>query len=147
MKSSRHLWVVMACAPIILAQTGCKVTESALSSTKFSQSAYDNDKAVKAQALALIDRGKDHALYTTVATDVDQLQAKIDKTISTEQARTHSAPTVEQWKKVKGQLTKFFERWKTKGSLAPVYVEDMKGQISEIFDNLIKTEEDKRKQS
>ena len=68
---------------------------------------------------------------------------KVDAAITAEQARTKNLPTVEQWKKVKAQLSNLFGLWKTKGSLSPAFVDDAKTQVSSLFDILIKTENDK----
>lgn len=135
---------VLACALLLFGQFGCKTTESLLSSTQFSQSAYNTDKEIKTDSLALVDRAKNRAPYSGVATDVDQLMQKVDQAISSEQGRTKNAPTVGQWKKIKAQLSSFFEMWKTKGALSPAFVEDAKTQVGSLFDILIKTEDAKR---
>jgi hypothetical protein len=142
MKSFRNVALVIGCVTLLLSQTGCEVLKPALTSTKFSQSAYDNDKAVKTQALAVIDRAKNRAAYSTASAEVDKLMAKVDSSIASEQSRTKSGPTVEQWTKIKGQLSDVFTLWK-KGPLSPAYVTGIKGQVSKQFDILIKTEEDK----
>ena len=108
MKALRNASAVLACASLLLGQLGCSTTATLLSSTKFSQSAYDTDKNLKTESLALIDRAKDKAPYTGVAADVDQLMKKVDAAIAAEQARTKNLPTVEQWKKVKAQLSDLF---------------------------------------
>ena len=145
MRTLRNVCVVLACASLLLGQFACKTTESLLSSTQFSESAYNTDKKLKADSLALIDRAKNKAPYTSVAEDVNGLMNKIDDTIATEQQRKKNAPTVAQWKKIKAQLTSLFNTWKTKGSFSPAFVDQYKTQVTELFDTLIKTEEDKRK--
>jgi len=143
MKPLRNACAVLACASLLVGQFSCSTTKTLLSSTKYSESAYNTDKAIKAQSLALIDRAKDKAPYTGVAADVDQLMKKVDAAIAAEQARTKNLPTVEQWKKVKAQLSDLFGLWKTKGSLSPAFVDDAKTQVASLFDILIKTENDK----
>jgi hypothetical protein len=147
MKLLKNACVILAFALLPFGQFGCKTTESLLSSTQFSQSAYSTDKAIKADALALIDRAKTRAPYTGVATEVDQLMAKVDQAISNEQARAKNGPTVAQWKKIKAQLSSLFDLWKTKGSYPPAFADDARAQVSSLFDILITTENDKRKQS
>ena len=147
MKLLKNACVILAFTSLLFGQFGCKTTESLLSSAQFSQSAYDTDKTIKADALALIDRAKNRAPYTGVATEVDQLTAKVDQAISSEQARTQNGPTVAQWKKIKAQLSGLFDLWKTKGSCPPAFVDDARSQVSSLFDILIRTENDKRKQS
>lgn len=144
MRPLKHLFVVFACASLLLGQFGCKTTESLLASTQFSDTAYNTDKKLKADSLALIDRAKNQAPYNSVAEDVNGLMNKIDATIATEQQRTKNAPTVAQWKKIKAQLTSLFNMWKTKGKLSPAFVDDAREQVSSLFDILINTENDKR---
>lgn len=147
MRSFKHLCVVLACGSLLLGQLGCKTTESLLSSTQFSDTAYNTDKKLKTDSLALIDRAKNQTPYSSVAEDVNGLMNKIDATIATEQQRTKNAPTVAQWKKIKAQLTSLFNMWKTKGTLSPAFVDDARAQVSSLFDILINTENDKRARS
>jgi hypothetical protein len=144
MRSFKHLCVVLACASLLLGQFGCKTTESLLSSTEFSDTAYNTDKRLKADSLALLDQAKNQAPYNSVADDVNGLMNKIDATIATEQQRTKNAPTVAQWKKIRGQLTSLFNMWKAKGKLSPAFVDDARSQVGSLFDILINTENDKR---
>jgi len=147
MKPLKNACVVLAFASLLIGQFGCGTTASVLSSTQFSASALKTDKEIKAEALALIDRAKNRAPYTDAAADVDQLMTKVDQTISTEQGRTKNAPTVAQWQKIKTQLTNLFALWKKQGSCSPAFADDAKSQVGGLFDILIKTENDKRKQS
>ena len=147
MRPLQYTFVALACASLLFGQVGCKTAETLVTSTAFSESAYNTDKAIKADTLALIDRAKNRAPYTGVAADVDQLLSKVDQAIVSERGRTKNTPTVEQWKKVKAQLTSLFGLWKTKGSLSPAFVDDAKSQVGMLFDILIKTENDKRTRS
>ena len=146
-RSFKTAYLVLACASLLFGQSGCQQLGSLFSSTQFRQSAYDTDKEIKDKSVALIDRAKERARYTGVAADVDQLMQKIDKATSTEQGRKRNIPTVEQWKRVKTELAHFFDLWKTKGTLSPAFVDDAKKQTSDLFDTLMKTEEDKRRRS
>ena len=147
MKPLKHACVVLACASLLLGQLGCGTTSSVLSSTQFSESAYKADLEIKADAIALIDRAKNRAPYADATADVDRLMTKVDQAISTEQARPKNAPTVAQWKKIREQLTNLFALWKKQGSCSPAFASDAKAQVAGLFDILIKTENDKRKQS
>jgi hypothetical protein len=147
MRLLKNMCVVLACASLLLGQFGCGTTGSLLSSTQFSESAYNTDKKLKADVLALIDKAKNKGPYTSVDEDVNGLMNKIDDVIATEQQRTKNAPTVAQWKKIKAQLTSLFSMWKTKGTLSPAFVEDARTQVSSLFDILINTENDKRARS
>lgn len=144
MRPIKIICAVLACASLLLGQFGCGTTGSLLSSTQFSDTAYNTDKKLKADTLALIDKAKNKAPYDSVAADVNGLMNKIDETIATEQQRTKNAPTVAQWKKIKAQLTSLFNTWKAKGTLSPAFADDARGQVTTLFDILIKTENDKR---
>lgn len=143
MKPLKNACIALACASLLFGQFGCKTSESLLSSTQFSQTAYNADKALKAESLALIARAKSRAPYSGVAADVDQLMMKVDQAIGTEQGRSKNDPTVAQWKKIKKQLNSLFEMWKAKGSCSPAFAEDASSQVGSLFDILIKTENDK----
>lgn len=147
MRPFKRLFVVLACGSLLLGQFSCKTTESMLSSTQFSDTAYNADKRLKADSLALIDQARNQTPYNSVADDVNGLMNKIDATIATEQQRTKNAPTVAQWKKIRSQLTSLFNMWKTKGKLSAAFVDDARAQVSSLFDILINTENDKRARS
>lgn len=145
MRLLKNTCVLLASAALLFGQFGCESTKDLVGTIQFSQSALNTDKKIKADSLALFDRAKNRAPYSGVAADVDQLMQKIDQAIASEQARTKNVPTIEQWKKIKAQLSQLFGEWKTKGSFSPAFVDQYKTQITEMFDALIKTEEDKRK--
>jgi hypothetical protein len=147
MKPFKHMFAVLACAALLLGQFGCQTAGTLLSSTQFSDTAYNTDKRLKADSLALIDRAKNKTPYKSVDEDVNGLMNKIDATIATEQQRTKNAPTVAQWKKIKAQLTTLFNMWKTKGTLSPGFVDEARQQVTTLFDILINTENDKRARS
>ncbi|HEX8489482.1 MAG TPA: hypothetical protein VF626_00565 [Chthoniobacterales bacterium] len=147
MRPFKNVCVVLACASLLLGQFGCKTIDTLTTSTEFSQAALTTDTQLKAASLALIDRAKNKAPYTGVATDVDALMAQVDSAIAAEQTRTKNAPTIAQWKKIKEQLTTLFALWKSKGTLSPAFVDDSRKQVGNLFDILIKTENDKRASS
>jgi hypothetical protein len=144
MKPFKNICVVLACASLLVGQFSC---ETITSSTTFSPSALATDTELKADSLALIDRAKNKAPYTGVATDVDALMAKVDSAIAAEQRRTKNTPTIAQWKKIKEELTSLFALWKSKGTLSPAFVDNARKQVGNLFDILINTENDKRASS
>jgi hypothetical protein len=145
MRLLKNTCAVLASAALLFGQFGCSPTKDLVTTIQFSQSALNTDKKIKADSLALFDRAKDRAPYSGVAADVDQLMQKIDRAIATEELRKKNVSTIEQWKKIKAQLSQLFDQWKSKGSFSPAFVDQYKTQITEMFDTLIKTEEDKRK--
>jgi hypothetical protein len=143
-KHSAWLALSLAGFSLLLGLSGCETAGTLVSSTHFSQNAYDTDKQLKDESLALIDKAKDRTAYSTVADDVTALMQKIDSAIGAEKLRTKNAPTVGQWQTIKSQLSHFFDLWKTKGALSQAFVDESKKQVSTLFDTLIATEGDKR---
>jgi hypothetical protein len=129
---------------LVVGFSSCETAGDLVSSTHFSQNAYDTDKQLKDESLALIDKAKDRTAYSTVADNVTALMQKIDTAIGAEKIRTKNAPTVAQWQTIRSQLSHFFDLWKTKGTLSPAFVDEGKTQVSTLFDTLIATEGDKR---
>ncbi len=124
--------------------SSCQTAGNLLSSTHFSQAAYDTDKELRDESLALIDKAKHRTRYSKVAGKVEGLMQKIDNAIGAEKGRTKNAPTVAQWETIRSQLSHFFDLWKTKATLSPALVDEGRNQVSGLFDTLIRTEEDKR---
>ena len=143
-KHSAWLAVSLAGFSMLFGFSSCETAGNLLSTTQFSQSAYDTDKELRDASLALIDKAKHRTRYSKIAGKVEALMQKIDNAIGAEKGRTKNAPTVAQWETIKSQLSHFFDLWKTKGTLSPAFVDEGKKQVSGLFDTLIRTEEDKR---
>jgi hypothetical protein len=146
-KHNALLTLSLAGFSLLFGFASCETTANLVSSTHFSQNAYDADKELKAESLALIDKAKGRAPYSSVATDVATLMQKIDSAIGVEKGRTKDAPTIAQWQTIKSQLSHFFDLWKAKGTLSPAFVDEGKKQVASLFDTLISTEGDKRARS
>jgi len=142
----RNAWLAMLLAgfSLLLGFSSCETATNLVSSTQFNQNAYDTDKQLKDQSLALIDKATNRAPYTSVATDVTALMQKIDIAIGAEKSRTKNEPTIAQWQTIRSQLSHFFDLWKKKGALSPAFVDEGKKQVGALFDTLIATEGDKR---
>jgi hypothetical protein len=143
------VWLALSLAgfSMVFGFSSCETVGNLVSSTQFSQAAFDTDKQIRDESLALIDKAKHRTRYSKVAGKVEELMQKIDNSISTEKGRTKNDPTVAQWETIKSQLSHFFDLWKTKGTLSPAFVDEGKKQVSGLFDTLIRTEEDKRARS
>jgi hypothetical protein len=100
---------------MLLGFSSCDTAGNLLSSTHFSQPAYDTDKELTDESLSLIDKAKHRTRYSKVTAKVEALMQKIDDAISAEKGRTKNDPTVAQWETIKSQLSHFFDLWKTKG--------------------------------
>ncbi len=143
-KQSARLALAMVGFSLLFGFSSCETAANFVSSTHFSQNAYDTDKELKDKSLALIDKAKHRTRYPSVAANVDALMLEIDNAIGAEQGRTKNAPTILEWQKLRSQLSHFFDLWKKKGTLSSAFVDEGKEQVSGLFDTLIRTEEDKR---
>jgi hypothetical protein len=143
-KHGEWLAVSLAGFSMLFGFSSCETAGNLLSTTHFSQSAYDTDKELRDESLALIDKAKHRTRYSKVAGKIEALMQKIDNAIGAEKGRTKNAHTIAQWETIKSQLSHFFDLWKTKGTLSPALVDEGKNQVSGLFDTLIRTEEDKR---
>jgi hypothetical protein len=143
-KHKARLALSLAGFSLLFGFASCETATNLVSSTHFSQNAYDTDKELKDESLALIDKAKDRASYSSVAADVAALMQKIDSAIGVEKGRTKNEPTIAQWQTIRSQLSHLFSLWKTKGTLSPAFVDESKKQVSTLFDTLIATEGDKR---
>lgn len=112
----------------------------------YSPTAYKNATGLKAETLALM--GKATAPYAGNEGKVDALMVEIDKAYE----YVHGIPvndySARQWailKKRDGDLLgRFFGRWKSEGTLTPVYISEFKGIISDAFDEIICLEANKK---
>src|SRR5437016_11966949 len=143
-KQIARLALAMAGFSLLFGFSSCETATNLVSTTHFSQNAYDTDKELKDESLALIDKATNRAPYSSVAVDVAALMQKIDIAIGAEKSRTKNEPTIAQWQTIRSQLSHFFDLWKKKGALSPAFVDEGKKQVSALFDTLIATEGDKR---
>jgi hypothetical protein len=143
-KHNARLALSLAGFSLLFGFSSCETATNLVSSTHFSQNAYDTDKELKNASLALIDKATNRAPYSNVAADVAALMQKIDNAIGAEKSRTKNEATIAQWQTIRSQLSHFFDLWKKKGALSPAFVDEGKKQVSTLFDTLIATEGDKR---
>ena len=106
------------CFSLLFGFAACETTTNLVSSTHFNQNAYDTDKELKDESLALIDKARGRTPHSSVAADVAALMQKIDSAIGVEKGR--------------------------KGTLSPAFVDESKKQVGTLFDTMIATEGDKR---
>jgi hypothetical protein len=142
-------WLALSLAGclMLIGLAGCSTTGTTgnlLSTTHFSQGAYDMAKELKDESLALIDKAKYRTPYSWNADDVHVLMQKIENAIVVENERMTNVPTIAEWETIRSQLSHFFALWKRKGTLSLAFVEEGKNQVNDLFDTLIRTEEDKR---
>ena len=136
--------VLAVCAAFLILETGCKVWDSITTTARFSESAYETAKSVKAKSLALFDKAKGRAAYAAFAKEDASLMQQFDTAIASEQKRSKNLPSVEQWRTSKAQMRRFLDLWKKKEKLSPTFVDGEKKQAEKIFDKLLQTEQEKR---
>ncbi|HEX3043487.1 MAG TPA: hypothetical protein VHY08_01930 [Bacillota bacterium] len=121
---------------IITYLTGCLVSP-------FEQKALDQDKALKIEALALMDKAvEDYDLHQD---QINALTVKIDAAIAYEKSRPKNEITVKMWTDgIKKPCADFFEIWQKEGKTSQIYVDGKKEQISDSFDQIIQFEEAKK---
>lgn len=91
-KHSAWLVVSLAGFSMLFGFSSCETAGNLLSTTQFSQSAYDTDKELRDESLALIDKAKHRTRYSKVAGKIEALMQKIDNAIAAEKGRTKNAP-------------------------------------------------------
>ena len=110
------LLLVAGCAPLI---------------GPYSPTAYQNATSLKAATLALMDKAMQP--YANHEKEVESLMVEIDKAYEFVNGIPSNSISAKQWqilKKADGDLLgKFFLRWKERGGLSPVVIDEFKGVI------------------
>ncbi len=112
----------------------------------FSQHAYLQTTSLKVEALALMDKA--NAPYDTHADAVEKLTMDLQKLYEYEKNRPKNSISVSLWDKLLHEdvlLGGFLKEWKTKGSLNPYYIQEVKLQVGEAFDKIAGLESKKIK--
>jgi hypothetical protein len=112
----------------------------------YSPTAYKNATSLKAETLALMDKATEP--YTKYEEKVEALRVEIDKAYEYVHGIPSDNLSAGQWEILKNPegdlLGKFFFRWKSKGTLDGVYIDEFKGIISDAFDEIICLEANKK---
>jgi hypothetical protein len=86
--------------------------------------------------------------YATHQKEVEALLLDIDKAYEFVNGIPSNSLSAKQWdilRKPDGALIgKFVLRWQEKGTLSPVYISEMKGQIADAYDQIICLEANKK---
>jgi hypothetical protein len=112
----------------------------------YSPTAYKNATSLKAETLALTDKA--NTPYSDNEKKIDALLVEIDKAYEYVHGIPSNELSARQWavlKKPDGDLLgKFFGRWKSEGTLKPLYISEFRGIISDAFDEIICLEANKK---
>ncbi len=112
----------------------------------YSPTAYKNATGLKAVTLALMDKATEP--YPKYEQKVESLMVEIDKAYEYVHGIPSDNLSAGQWEILKNPegdlLGKFFSRWKSKGTLNRVYIDEFRGIISDAFDEIICLEANKK---
>jgi hypothetical protein len=115
----------------------------------YSPTAYQNATSLKAATLAVM--GKAREPYENYQKEVDSLLVDIDKAYEFVRGIPSNSISARQWEILKDPqgdlLGKFFLRWRQRGILNDVYIEEFRVLIADAFDEIICLEANKKKSS
>ena len=115
----------------------------------YSPTAYQNATSLKAATLAVM--GKAREPYEKYQKEVDSLLVDIDKAYEFVRGIPSNSISARQWEILKDPqgdlLGKFFLRWRQRGILNDVYIEEFRVLIADAFDEIICLEANKKKSS
>lgn len=126
------LILMMGCSPLI---------------SNFDQVSYQQVTSLKVDALSVMDEAVTD--YGSHASEVKDLQLKVDKAIEYDKHRPHNEITNEMWSLLndpqKNLLGGFLVKWQHDGKCSAVYIAEKKKQISLSFDQIAELESKKIK--
>jgi len=112
----------------------------------YSPTAYQNATSLKAATLALMDKATQP--YADHEKEVEALRVEIDKAYEFVNGIPSNSISAKQWrilKKADGDLLgKFFLRWKERGVLSPVVIDEFKALVADAYDEIICLEANKK---
>lgn len=115
----------------------------------FSQVAYEQATSIKAESLALMNKGVEP--YAEHEKDVQDLQLSVDKAYEYAKGRLKNDVSTRQWALLRDPernlLGGFLKRWKADGKLGAAFVTEEKRIVSDAFDQIIGLESGKLKPS
>jgi len=114
----------------------------------YNETAYQNATDLKVESLALMNNAS--RPYTDYAQEVQSLMIKVDQAYEFSKGIPKNDLTTKQWQKMldpkKNMLGGFIKKWEMDGQLNEVFIEEMKEQIAEGFDEIIQLESAKIKE-
>lgn len=126
---------------LVLLLTGCPSLIS-----PYDQAAYQNATSLKAEMLALVEKG--NARYKEHEQKLDTVLVEVDKAYEYAKGLPNNQITAEQWEILRnpeGHLIGGFVRtWQQQGTLSKAYVENKKKQLAQAFDYIICLEVNKK---
>jgi hypothetical protein len=113
--------------------------------SQFSATAYEQATALKVESLALMDRATQPYADHVVA--VSALETELRKAYEYARGRPRNEISARQWEILidpeRNLLGGFLVRWRERGALPPVFVQEAKGIVADAFDTIIGLESGK----
>lgn len=142
MKYLKHTIAVLLLSSLLFS---CNSIKTAV----YDQYSYQKTIEIKVEASNLMDKAT--TPYTDQLQDIGELGLEIQKIIEYEKNKPNNEITYAMWQlladKDKNLLVGFFKRWKDKGQLNAIFVEEAKAQIMQAMDLLIQYEGKKDKET
>jgi len=115
----------------------------------YSPTAYKNATSLKAETLAIMDKADEQ--YALNKTKVESVTVELSKAHEYVKGLPGDSISAQQWEILinpDGDLIgKFFKRWKERGTLSKVLIDQYKPVISDSFDEIICLEANKKEAS
>jgi hypothetical protein len=133
-----------------IALFACVALTSCSFLSPYDQAAYAQAVNLKVDTLALVDKATQS--YTEHAGDISKLNLALAKGYEYDKNRSHNEITRKMWEVLlfknpsdprDGILPRFFEEWKTAGTLKPAEIANNKQDIGNAFDKIIQLESGK----
>ncbi|WP_338359907.1 hypothetical protein [Yeosuana marina] len=142
MKYLKHTIAVLLLSSLLFS---CNSLKTAV----YDQYSYQKTIEIKVEAENLINKAS--TPYQDHLQDIGELGLEIQKIIEYEKNKPNNEITFAMWQiladKDKNLLVGFFKRWKDKGQLNAIFVEEAKAQIMQAMDLLIQYEAKKDKET
>ena len=113
----------------------------------YNETAYQNATNLKVESLALMDKATEP--YSENEQSVENLNIKLEQAYEFAKGLPKNEITAKQWWIMidpdGNMLGGFLQKWKNDGSLNQIFVEEVKNQVSQGFDQIIELESAKIK--
>jgi hypothetical protein len=142
MRSKRfhHPWAAA------LALLVCSFLAACSTISNYDQAAYEHAVNAKVDTLALMNKATQS--YSDHTKDVADLNLELDKAYEYDKGRPLNRFSVASWDVLRGSngiISRFFNSWKTSGTLSPSFIADKQGHVAREFDDIIQLESGKNK--
>ncbi len=115
--------------------------------TYFDSYSYKKTISAKVEALELMNDATDE--YSEHISDVTDVMKEMKKIYEYEKNREKNEETIKMWELLlnsdKNLFGGFVKKWKDKGKLSQVFIDECKGQVNQAFDMIINLESKKIK--